>query len=66
MREPCRVAADELILQLALSRELQPRDFVLSTEGVARLHPQLVRCIIGQLELQSVEAMAQSLSQWLG
>jgi CRISP-associated protein Cas1 len=43
LMEPLRPQVDRKVLSLVLSHTLAPSDFVMETNGVCRLHPQLAR-----------------------
>jgi CRISPR-associated endonuclease Cas1 len=47
LMEPLRPQVDHLVLSFVRSRTLSPSDFVLGTNGVCRLHPQLAREVAG-------------------
>jgi CRISP-associated protein Cas1 len=46
--EPLRPIFDRAILAFALSHELHPADFVLRSDGVCRLNPQLSRRVVSE------------------
>jgi CRISPR-associated protein Cas1 len=43
--EPYRPQVDRDVLGLIRSQAFTPRDFVIDTKGVCRLHPELARCV---------------------
>jgi len=43
LMEPLRPQVDRLVLGLVRSHTFAPSDFVMGTDGVCRLHPQLAR-----------------------
>jgi hypothetical protein len=45
--EPLRPRVDRLVLSFVPSYEIVPSDFILSANGVCRLHPQLARQVAG-------------------
>ncbi len=47
LMEPLRPRVDRLVLGFVRSHTLSPNDFVLSADGVCRLHPQLARHVAG-------------------
>ncbi len=60
LMEPLRPQVDCLILGFMLSHTFHPNDFVLSFDGICRLHPQLAkqvaRLTVGELRVQEVVA----------
>jgi CRISPR-associated endonuclease Cas1 len=47
LMEPLRPRADRLVLGFVRAHTFSPSDFVLSADGVCRLHPQLARHVAG-------------------
>lgn len=47
--EPFRPAVDRAVLEFALSETFSPKDFVLRSDGVCRLSPQLARVLAGRV-----------------
>lgn len=47
LMEPLRPQVDRLVLDFVRRRTFSPGDFTLTSEGVCRLHPQLVRSVVG-------------------
>jgi len=47
LMEPLRPQVDRFMLDLARSRTFAPSDFILTSGGVCRLHPQLARTMAG-------------------
>ncbi|MDQ3834543.1 MAG: CRISPR-associated endonuclease Cas1 [Actinomycetota bacterium] len=47
LMEPLRPQVDRLALDLVLSHTFSPSEFILRTNGVCRLHPQLARKVAG-------------------
>ncbi len=47
LMEPLRPQVDRLVLDFVRSRTFAPKDFMLTSSGVCRLHPQLARAMIG-------------------
>ncbi len=56
LMEPHRPKVDEEVLGFARSQTFAPRDFVIDTKGVCRLHPELARRVV-----QSISASVVSL-----
>jgi CRISPR-associated protein Cas1 len=48
LMEPLRPLVDRLLLGFVLLHTFSPNDFVIQTEGVCRLHPQLARQVAKQ------------------
>jgi CRISPR-associated protein Cas1 len=48
LMEPLRPHVDRLVLSVVLSHTFVPSDFVLDSNGVCRLHPQLARQVAKQ------------------
>ena len=62
--EPLRPSVDEVILRFVTGRSFTPSDFTLSTDGVCRLHPELARRIVTEVdELQEIRPL---LADFLG
>jgi CRISP-associated protein Cas1 len=51
LMEPLRPIVDKLIMRFVLSEWFTPKDFLLSAKGVCRLHPLLVRRVVGLTSL---------------
>jgi CRISPR-associated protein Cas1 len=62
LMEPLRPQVDHLVLSFVRSRTLSPSDFVLGTNGVCRLHPQLAREVAG---LAMPEMAVQRVVAWV-
>lgn len=61
LMEPLRPRVDQQILRFIQCNILSPSDFTLSTAGVCRLHPQLVRAVAGlSLKSEWVQHVVQS------
>lgn len=60
LMEPLRPRVDQLVLNFSRSYTFAPSDFTLSTNGVCRLHPQLVRQVaqltVGEQLVQEIVA----------
>lgn len=53
--EPFRPVVDRAVLEFALSETFSPKDFVLRSDGVCRLSPQLARALAGRVSEAFVE-----------
>ena len=60
--EPLRPQMDRMHLDFVLSHVFAPNDFVLRTNGVCRLHPQLTRQLA---RLAMNETAVQDIVAWL-
>jgi CRISPR/Cas system-associated endonuclease Cas1 len=62
LQEPLRGVVDRAVLRFATSRTFRPGDFVIMTDGVCRLHPQLARVVVGVVdhELGSIASPASA------
>ncbi len=47
--EPIRPVVDRVILDLVRSNSFSPMDFVITTDGTVRLHPQLGRALVARI-----------------
>lgn len=53
--KPLRPVVDRAVLEFVLSESFAPKDFVLRSDGVCRLSPQLARVLAGQISEAVVE-----------
>ena len=60
--QPLRPQMDRLLLDFVLSHVFAPNDFILRTNGVCRLHPQLTRQMT---PLTMNETAVQDIAAWL-
>jgi CRISPR-associated endonuclease Cas1 len=60
LMEPLRPLVDRAVLAFTTTHTLAPSDFVLTSEGICRLHPQLTRTMVGAaaVNIQPVVAVA--------
>jgi CRISPR/Cas system-associated endonuclease Cas1 len=50
LMEPLRQMVDRALLRFAVGRTFRPGDFTIMTDGVCRLHPQLARVVVGEID----------------
>ena len=49
MMEPQRPMIDRKVLEFVKSHVFDPADFVIRSDGVCRLNPEMARCVVGSL-----------------
>jgi CRISPR-associated protein Cas1 len=47
MMEPERPMIDQKVLEFVKSPVFDPADFVIRSDGVCRLNPEMARCVVG-------------------
>ncbi len=62
LMEPLRPQMDRLLLDFVLSHVFAPNDFILRTNGICRLHPQLARQMA---RLNMNDTAVQDIVAWL-
>jgi CRISP-associated protein Cas1 len=64
--EPERPATDRKVLEFIKGHVFDPADFVIRSDGVCRLNPEMARCVVGSLFgiRNKVAAVRQSLPRW--
>jgi CRISPR-associated protein Cas1 len=62
LMEPERPAIDRKVLEFIKGHVFDPADFVIRSDGVCRLNPEMARCVVGlsirrccSLQMQSLE-----------
>jgi CRISP-associated protein Cas1 len=66
LMEPERPATDRKVLEFIKGHVFDPADFVIRSDGVCRLNPEMARCVGGSLFgiRNEVAAVRQSLPRW--
>jgi CRISPR-associated protein Cas1 len=62
LMEPLRPVMDRVVLDLVRSQTFEPADFTIRQDGVCRLNPELVRLMVGRLELHSGDFVPRLIS----
>ena len=50
LREPERPKVDRKVLEFVRRNVFDPADFVIRTDGVCRLNPEMARCVVGSFQ----------------
>lgn len=64
LMEPARPKVDWVLLEFLRSQALTPSDFVVTTGGVCRLHPQLARLITRLVASET--SVTDHVAAWVG